>query len=184
MPEGTHLVTAEEFERFPHDPPYNRFELVEGRVIPLSPVSFEHGRVVMRLGLLLGRHLEQHPVGTIGADVGFKLASNPDTVRGPDIAFLRKERVPTARGRGFYTGPPDLAIEVLSPDDRPGEVRAKTEEYLATGVPVVVIVDPEERTATTFRPGFAPVALAAPNDVLDLSDAITGFRCPLHEIFR
>jgi len=129
------------------------------------------------------RHLEQHPVGTIGADVGFKLASNPDTVRGPDIAFVRRDRVPTS-GRGFFTGAPDLVIEVLSPDDRSGAVRAKTEQYLATGVPVVVIVDPEERTATTFRPGFPPVALASPNDVLDLSDAITGFRCSLNDIFQ
>ena len=183
MSESTRLVTAEEFERIPHDPPFNRFELVEGRVVRMSPVSFEHGRVVMRLGLVLGRHLEQQPVGAIGADVGFKLASNPDTVRGPDVAFLRKERVP-ADGRGFYKGPPDLVIEVLSPDDRPGEVRAKTEQYLATGVAVVVIVDPEERATMTFRPGSSPVALSLPSDVLDLSDAIAGFRCSLHDIFQ
>ena len=181
MSEITPLVTAEELARLPDDG--YRYELVEGRLIRMSPVSFEHGRVVMRLGLLLGRHLEQHPVGTIGADVGFKLASNPDTVRGPDIAFVRRDRVPTS-GRGFFTGAPDLVIEVLSPDDRSGAVRAKTEQYLATGVPVVVIVDPEERTARTFRSGLPPVALSSPNDVLDLSDAITGFRCPLHEIFQ
>jgi Uma2 family endonuclease len=181
MSEITPLVTAEELARLPDDG--YRYELVEGRLIRMSPVSFEHGRVVMRLGLLLGRHLEQHPVGTIGADVGFKLASNPDTVRGPDIAFVRRDRVPTS-GRGFFTGAPDLVIEVLSPDDRSGAVRAKTEQYLATGVPVVVIADPEERTATTFRPGFPPVALASPNDVLDLSDAITGFRCSLDDIFQ
>jgi Uma2 family endonuclease len=183
MSTSSRLVTAEEFERFPHEPPYDRFELVEGRVIRMSPVSFEHGRVVMRLGLLLGRHLEQQAVGAIGADVGFKLASNPDTVRGPDIAFVRQDRVPPS-GRGFFNGPPDLVIEVLSPDDRPGEVRAKTEQCLATGVAVVVIVDPEKRTTTTFRPGHSPLALASPSDLLDLSDAIAGFRCSLHEIFQ
>jgi Uma2 family endonuclease len=181
MSEITPLVTAEELARLPDDG--YRYELVEGRLIRMSPVSFEHGRVVAKLGFLLSRHLEHQSVGTVGMDVGFKLASNPDTVRGPDIAFVRQDRVP-ASGRGFFKGAPDLVIEVLSPDDRPGEVRAKTEEYLATGVPVVVIVDPEEGTATTFRSGFAPVALASPNDVLDLSDAITGFRCSLHEVFQ
>jgi len=183
MSDISRLVTAEEFERYPHEPPYERFELVEGRVIRMSPVSFDHGRVVARLGFLLSRHLEHHPVGTVGMEVGFKLASNPDTVRGPDIAFVRRDRVPTS-GRGFFTGAPDLVIEVLSPDDRSGAVRAKTEQYLATGVPVVVIVDPEERTARTFRPGLPPVALSSPNDVLDLSDAITGFRCSLNDIFQ
>ena len=183
MSEITPLVTAEEFELFPHDPPYNRFELVEGRVIRLSPVSFDHGRVVARLGYLLSRHLEHKSLGTVGMEVGFKLASNPDTVRGPDIAFVRQDRVP-ASGRGFFKGAPDLVIEVLSPDDRPGEVRAKTDQYLATGVPVVVIVDPEEKTATTFRRSSPPIALASPSDVLDLSDAIAGFRCSLHEIFQ
>ena len=171
-----------------------RVGTVAGRRLPLRvggrPAhSYEPGQFRTRQGRDATRfapgapHLEQHPVGTIGADVGFKLASNPDTVRGPDIAFVRRDRVPTS-GRGFFTGAPDLVIEVLSPDDRSGAVRAKTEQYLATGVPVVVIVDPEERTATTFRPGFPPVALASPNDVPDLSDAITGFRCPLHEIFQ
>jgi Uma2 family endonuclease len=87
MSESTRLVTAEELERFPRDD--RRYELVEGRLVRLSPVNFDHGRTVMRIGFLLSRHLEQRPVGVIGAEIGFVLASNPDTVRGPDIAFIR-----------------------------------------------------------------------------------------------
>jgi Uma2 family endonuclease len=91
MSDITPLVTAEELQRLPDDG--YRYELVGGRLIRMSPVNFDHGRVVMRIGFLLSRHLEQLPVGVIGTEIGFKLASNPDTVRGPDIAFVRNGRV-------------------------------------------------------------------------------------------
>ena len=182
MFESTNLVTAEELARLPDDG--YRYELVEGRLIRMSPVSFDHGRVVLQMGFLLSRHLEQHPVGVIGTEIGFKLASNPDTVRGPDIAFIRNERVPTRGKRGYFKGAPDLVIEVLSPDDRPRDTREKVEEYLAEGVPLVVVLDPDKRMATTFRPGISSVALRSLSHVLDLNEVIPGFRCQLREIFE
>ena len=183
MSENTQLVTAEELARLPDDG--YRYELVEGRLVRMSPVNFDHGRIVMRIGFLLSSHLEQHPVGVVGAEIGFKLAANPDTVRGPDIAFVRNERMPSSTGRrGFVKGPPDMAIEVLSPDDRPSEVHAKTEEYLAKGVLLVVVVDPDDQSVTVFRPGAVEVTLESETDVLDLSDVISGFRCQLREIFQ
>ena len=183
MSESTQLVTAEELARLPDDG--YRYELVEGRLVRMSPVSFDHGRIVLRIGFLLSRHLEQHPVGVVGAEIGFKLAANPDTVRGPDIAFVRNERVPSSSGRrGFVKGPPDVAIEVWSPDDRTSEVRAKTEEYLAKGVLLVVVVDPDDQSATIFRPRAVEVTLESETDILDLSDVIPGFRCQLRELFQ
>jgi len=182
MSESTHLVTAEELARLPDDG--CRYELVEGRLVRMSPVNFDHGRIVMRIGFLLSLHLEEHPVGVIGAEIGFTLATNPDTVRGPDVAFVRSARVPSTGGRGFFKGPPDLAIEVLSPDDRTGEVRAKTEEYLAKGVLLVVVVDPDDKTVEVFRAGAAKTTLESESDVLDLGDVIPGFRCQLREIFQ
>lgn len=182
MFESPQLVTAEELARLPDDG--YRYELVEGRLVRMSPVTLHHGRIVMRIGFLLSRHLEQHPVGVIGAEVGFTLATNPDTVRGPDVAFIRSARVPKTGGRGFFKGAPDLAIEVLSPDDRAREVKAKIEEYLAKGVRIVVVVDPSDQTATVFRHGAAKVMLESQTDVLDLSDVISGFRCQLREIFE
>jgi Uma2 family endonuclease len=182
MSEAARLVTAEELEQFPDDD--NRYELVEGRVIRMSPVSFDHGRVVVQLCALLHRHLQQQPVGVVVADVGFKLASNPDTVRGPDIAFMRSDRMPRKGTRGFVKGPPDLVVEVLSPDDRPGEVRAKTDEYLERGVLLVVVIDPDEKTAATFRPSGPQVILRHESDLLDLNEVIPGFACRLREIFE
>jgi Uma2 family endonuclease len=116
-------------------------------------------------------------------EVGFKLASNPDTVRAPDVAFIRQDRIPTPEPRGFWNGPPDLAFEVLSPDDRPEETREKVAEYLTHGVPVVVVVDPDVHMVTVFRPATPELALAT-DDVLDLGDVVSGFRCSVRALFE
>ena len=182
MSDSARLVTAEELERFPDDD--YRYELVEGRVIRMSPVGFEHGRLVIRLGYLLTSHLrERGNPGFVLTEVGFKLASNPDTVRAPDIAFVRKSRVPSPDPKGFLKGPPDLAVEVLTPDDTPGEVQEKVDEYLERGVQAVVVIDPDERTGTVSRPSGAPLVLRH-TDVLDLDDVVSGFRCTIREIFE
>ena len=181
MHETTPPVTAEELERRPD---LQRFELLEGRLVEMSPVGFEHGHVVLQLGYLLQRHLRGGRLGMIGTEVGFKLASNPDTVRAPDLAFIRQHRLPLSRPRGFVSGPPDLAIEVLSPEDRPGEMRGRVDEYLTQGVPLVVIVDPHEKTVTLHPRGAPETTLRGLEDVLDLSLVIDRFRCRLEEIFE
>jgi Uma2 family endonuclease len=179
MHEAPHPVTAEELERRPD----LRCELVEGRLVEVSPVGPEHGRVVLQLGSLLHRHLRGRRLGIVGTEIGFKLASNPDTVRGPDLAFIRQDRLPLLRLQGFVDGPPDLAIEVLSPEAWPSEMRGKIEQYLTRGVPLVVIVDPDERTVTLHPRGAPATTLRGQDDVLDLSLVIDGFRCRLEEIF-
>lgn len=179
----TRLVTAEELERMSDDP-LNRYELVEGRLVRMSPVSFDHGRIVGQLLFILNSHLKQSPCGVVVADAGFKLASNPDTVRGPDVAFLRNNRLPPRGTRGFVKDPPDAVFEVLSPDDRPPEVRRKIEEYLEKGVEVVLVVDPGRETVTSYRPAGAPAILREADDLLDLDEVIPGFRCRLREIFE
>jgi len=180
MPADARLVTAEELERFANDD--YRYELVEGRVVRMSPVGFEHGRIVMRLGSLLVRHAQERSLGAVVTEVGFKLASNPDTVRGPDLAFIRRSRIPPQEVRGFWNGPPDLVAEILSPDDRAPEIRAKVEDYLARGVSAIIVVDPDDRTVTTYRPSTSAVTLRD-NDMLELGDVVSGFRCSLRDIF-
>jgi Uma2 family endonuclease len=177
------LVTAEEFEQMPEDDRY-RYELVEGRLVRLSPVNFDHGRIVLQLAYLLRTHLKNRPEGVAVVEMGFTLASNPDTVRGPDVAFLRQERAPAPGTRGFPRMAPDVAFEVLSPEDRPEEVRTKIAEYLGSGVELVVVVDPDEKTVVAHRSGTQPVILRDPTDVLDLADAIPGFTCRVTEIFE
>lgn len=166
------------------DDPVNRFELVEGRLVRMTPVSFDHGRIVGRLLFLLQRHLNDTPVGVVVADVGFQLASNPDTVRGPDVAFLRSDRLPSRGTRGFVKDPPDAVFEVLSPGDRPSEIRRKTAEYLEKGLPMVVVIDPEQSTVAVCRSASPPAVLRGGNDMLDLRDVIPGFQCYLRDIFE
>ncbi len=179
MSHTARVVTAAELERYTDD---HRYELVQGRVIRMSPVGYRHGTTVMRVGFLLGRYLENHSVGAIMTEVGFKLASAPDTVRAPDIAFVRRERIP-ADVRGFIDGAPDLAVEVLSPDDRPAEVQGKVAEYLACGAQLVVAIDADRRTVTTYAPGASPAIVGNGDQVLDLSAVLPGFSCRLSESF-
>ena len=180
MSEIARLVTTEELEKFPDDD--YRYELVGGRVIRMSPVGFQHGRVVARLCVLLGQHVQGRNLGVIATELGFELARHPDTVRAPDVAFIRQDRIPSKEPRGFWKGPPDLAIEVVSPDDRPSDVRTKVEEYLTRGVSLVVVVDPDERAVRVFCPSSPPITLAA-DALLDLGDVVPDFRCSVREIF-
>lgn len=180
MPDASRLVTAEELERFPSDD--RRYELVEGRLIAMTPVSFLHGRTVMRFGSMLERYARERKLGDVLTEVGVVLKKNPDTVFAPDIAFIRRERVPAVTPRGFWKGAADLAVEVLSPDDRPGEIRKKVSEYLRRGTPLVLVIDPEKRLVSKWAQSSAPVTLTDA-DGLDLGEVIDGFNCRVREIF-
>jgi Uma2 family endonuclease len=117
-----------------------------------------------------------------GAETGFHIARRPDTVRAPDVGFVRNDRVPNTTIQGFFEGPPDLAVEVLSPDDRPAEVAAKVADWLASGCLAVWLVDPAEKTATIHRQDVPPRVVLASNE-LDGEDVLPGFRLPAAEIF-
>jgi Uma2 family endonuclease len=177
------LVTAEEFEKHrpPDDDPY---ELVQGRIVRMSPPGFDHGRIAANVLLRIGSYVRQHDLGVVVTEIGVKLASNPDTVRGPDVAFVRKGRVPVPpESRRFLNEPVDLAVEVLSPDDRRSDVREKVDDYLSHGVPLVLVIDPATRTVTIHRRLTAPVTFVSDDDRIDLGDVIPGFSCTVREVF-
>lgn len=181
MSYATPLVTAEELERMPDDE--YRYELVEGRLIRMSPAAPLHGSLAAKFIMLLGPHVSAHKLGAVGTEVGFKLASKPDTVRAPDVSLIRRERIPsTGFRRGFWQGAPDLAVEVLSPDDTPAQTRQKIEEYLRAGCLAVVVLDPDDQTATIHRRSSVPATLTI-DDTLDLDDVVPGFACAVREIF-
>jgi Uma2 family endonuclease len=177
----TRLVTAEEFERFPEDD--YRYELVDGRVVRMSPTGVLHGWLVTQLSSLLIEHLRSNSTGLVLTEVGFRLSSSPDTVRAPDLSFIRRERLKgPSLPRGFWHGPPDVAVEVLSPDDRPADVSVKVAEYLTRSVSIVVVIDPDELTVTVHRQSNPPAILRGA-DILDLNPVIPGFRCSVRDIF-
>jgi Uma2 family endonuclease len=182
MSDTTHLVTAEELEKFPDDD--FRYELVEGRVIRVSPTGAIHGWLVLHFASLLIQHVDARRLGFVLTEVGFRLSSSPDTVRAPDLAFIRRERLPEGGlPRGFWKGPPDLAVEVLSPDDGPSDIHAKVADYLERGVPLVVIIDPDEHVVIVHRRSAPPITLGTA-DLLDLDDVVQGFRCNVRDIFE
>lgn len=103
-------------------------ELVRGRLVMMVPAGADHGRVANMVAFQLTGFVTARRLGTVfAAETGFLLSRDPDTVRAPDVSFVRAGRTPVP-GRGFYPGPPDLAVEVLSPDDRPGYIREKVTE--------------------------------------------------------
>jgi len=125
----TSPISAAELERLYL--PNKQVELVRGQLLVREPPATWHGRVSARLTTLLDPFVEQHGLGAVFAqDTGFKLAADPDTVRGADVAFVRSQELHRVRRRGFAELAPDLVAEVLSPDDRPGEVLAKVAEWL------------------------------------------------------
>ena len=103
-------------------------------------------------------------------------------MRAPDVAFVAAARAPAPDLTGFFPGPPDLAVEVVSPTDRPADVEAKSREWLAAGCRMVWVVDPETATVAVYRPDGAVRVLRVP-EVLDGGDVLAGLRLPLAEIF-
>lgn len=182
MSATTQLMTAEELIKLPRGK--FRYELIKGELITMSPAGSEHGAVIMNLGGPLSVYVKTNNLGVVfGAETGFKLASNPDTVRAPDIAFVRRERIPpTGIPKGYWPGAPDLAVEVVSPGDTVYEVDEKVAEWLAAGASAVWVVNPKRRTVTIHR-SLKDVVTLAEGDELDGQDVVPGFRCQVAEIF-
>jgi len=162
--------------------PNKRTELVRGRLIVREPAGWVHGVVAMKIGIELGMHVKRTGTGVVlAAETGFKLESDPDTVRAPDVAFVSRERIPPRSTKGFPALAPDLAIEVLSPDDRPGETLAKVGDWLSAGTRLVWVVDPNRRTARVYRTDGSEAVVQA-DGTLDGDDLLPGFSCPLGSI--
>lgn len=149
----------------------------------MSPSNPLHGLIAARLARLIGNHVESEHLGLyFGAETGFQLSEDPDTVRAPDVAFVRTGRPPIP-ARGFYAGAPDLVVEVLSPDDRPGYVREEVAEWLEAGARAVWVVDPHDRTVTVHEPRRKAKRLVD-TDTLRGGSVLPGFEVPVSSIFE
>jgi Uma2 family endonuclease len=137
----------------------------------------------MTIAMRLHAFVRQNDLGRLlAAETGFRLFTNPDTVRAPDVAFVRHDRIPNPMPRGFAEFAPDLAVEVLSPDDRPGEVLEKVSDWLKGGTRLVWVVDPERRSARAYRDD-GDIRLLGETDSLEGEDVLPGFNCQVRELF-
>ncbi|MCC7106621.1 MAG: Uma2 family endonuclease [Chloroflexi bacterium] len=177
------LVSAEDLLRLPDDG--LRYELVRGELRTAPPAGFEHGRIAFLIGRSLGNFVQRERLGEVaGTDVGFILTTNPDTVRAPDVAFVRAERIRELRApqTGYWPGAPDLAIEVISPNDLYTEVDEKVADLLEHGTRLVFVVNPRRHTVSVHRPG-QPVTILAESDLLNGEDVVPGWSLPIADIF-
>ena len=174
-------MTADELLLLPNDG--CRYELVQGVLEKRALADEQHGKMAMALGWRLAQFVSEHGLGEVyTAETGFKLRADPDTVRAPDASFVSRARLENAPpGRGYRQGPPDLAVEVVSPNDRPPEVAEKVYEWLLYGAAEVWVLDPERRSVTVYRPG-EDLRILGEQDTLR-SPLLPEWALPLSELF-
>ena len=175
------LMTADELFKMPDDG--YRYELVRGELRKMAPTSDAHGDISADMHLSLGAYVRANNLGrTRIAESGFVLELDPDHVRAPDVSFVRRERIEAiGRQNRFWPEAPDLAIEVISPNDRYTEVNEKVADYLAAGTRMVVVVNPRNRTVNVHTPEGA-ITLTI-SDTLDGGDVVPGWQMPVADIF-
>jgi Uma2 family endonuclease len=169
---GTRLKTATDLASLPDDG--YRHELEAGHLLAEPLPAHRHDRVRRRLERALQDFVDAHALGEVFGAVGYVLARDPDTVRGPDLSFVTRERLLAFDDARFFEGAPDLAVEILSPSNRASEMRAKVAEYLAAGTRLVWVVDPERKIVTTYRELLSPRRVGV-EGVVDGDDVLPGF---------
>jgi Uma2 family endonuclease len=178
----TRVFTEEDLLRTPQDG--RKYELVDGE-IRVSPAGARHGRISVRLGHLLNAFVVEHRLGHVfDGQTGYRLPGRKPQkdVRSPDVSFVAAGRFPREElPDDFIDVAPDLAVEVLSPTDRPRDVLAKVGEFLDAGSRLVWVIDPKQRRAAVYR-SFTGVREIGESGQLEGEDVLPGFSCPLADI--
>jgi Uma2 family endonuclease len=183
------FYTAEEFWDY-CQLPENRdrhLELFEGEIREMTPAGGEHGEITFDFGLNVGNFVKQHNLGRVtAAETGYVLYKNPvpggkDTILAPDIGFVSINRAPQPFGGKYVPMPPDLAVEVMSPNDSAEEIEEKVNLYLKYGVLMIWVLYPATKTIIIHTP--ASVKRLTLDDTLDGGDVLPGFKLNVGEIF-
>jgi len=174
------LLTAEELFKVSDDG--YRYELDKGRLRKMAPAGIKHGVIAIRLGARLQLFVEQQNLGIVcAAETGFYLEKGPDTVKSADVSFYAWESIPNDIPEGYGDFPPDLAVEVMSPNDTFIGTEKKAFAYLERGSKIVWVIHPKKQTVTIYRKGSKKTLERT--DILDGEDVIPGFFVNVAEIF-
>jgi Uma2 family endonuclease len=161
-----------------------RCELIDGEIIHMAPAGAEHGGIAMEIAYRIKAHVTIHHLGKVfAAETGFLIKRNPDLVRAPDIAFVGASRIPAGPVRGFFEGPPDLAVEVCFPGDRWSDVLAKVDQWLAAGTISIWVVDPLRQSFEIYRRDSQPMRCHAGQRLAD-EPTLPGFVLEVAEVFK
>jgi Uma2 family endonuclease len=175
------LITAEEFAQMPDPPDGSQQELVKGVIVTMPPPKARHGVCCSKADFRLRHYAEANNSGHVFSnDTGWIVERDPDTVRGPDVAYWSKERLPEIPN-SYLDVPPDLAVEVVSPGDHYSRVQNKVRQYLRCGVRLVWVVDPEDRSVTVYRSQQEGKILGE-NDILSGEDVLPNFSCKVSDL--
>jgi len=178
----TRLYTIENVEQ---SPPEGEWELIDGELVLMTPAGLESSSLGLRIGRIVGNFVDAHDLGMMtGADGGYVLFPDRQTLRAPDVGFIQKDRIPPVEELSrFPRLAPDLAIEVLSPSDKMVDALSKVTMYLQAGVRTVWLVDPAKRKVTIFLPD-EPLTTLGVGESLNGGKVLPGFTVPVAEIFR
>lgn len=176
-----HLITGEEAIALGDIGP---FEIVDGRLVFMSPIGRPHALIGSRLDRILGGYVHEHQLGEVYVgEIGIWIRRNPDTARAADLAFITTARLTQLVPEGYLNLAPDLVVEIMSPDDRWSEVKKKLRDYFSIGVKLAWVIDAGTRTVTTYR-SITDVREYTDDQTLTAEDILPGFRLPVRQIFE
>ena len=178
----TQLISAKEFAEMSPPADGSTQELVRGEIVTMPRPKPRHGFVQANIGALLIHHTKPNRLGRVFLESGVILEREPDTVRGPDVCFYSIARLPDVPD-DFFEIPPDIVVEVLSPNDRRRAIQEKINEYIAAGTNLVWVVDPVARTVMVYAGSTRGIELSE-NDTMTGGDVLPGFACKVAEFFE
>ncbi len=177
------LLTAEEYGRLADDGRVT--ELVRGMIVELNRPFTSHGYLVYRVAMLLGQFVDQHRLGRIvTGDAGVVTQRDPDTVRGPDVAYYSYQRIPPGPlPDEYWPASPELVVEVRSKNDRWKDVLQKVAEYLSANVLTVAVIDPVPKRVHLYA-ADNEATIVNSTDLLTFPDVLPGFEVVVDRLFE
>lgn len=175
-------LTVQDLEKFQSQHPDHRLELVQGKIVVMSPSGYESDEVAAEMIRRMGNWVRPRRIGRVAASsAGFRLPNPDRDVRAPDASFVTAERLRRSP-RSFAELAPDLIVEVKSPNDSVQELEAKIQEFLALGTQVGILINPESETVKIYRSGQEAILLTN-GDLLTVSDLLPGWEIPVCELW-